>query len=57
MNKSESIKEFAGALAKAQGEIKGALKDQSNTFFKSKYADLSSVVEAIRAPFANYGIA
>jgi hypothetical protein len=52
MNKSESIKELAGALAKAQGSIKGALKDSANPFFKSKYADLSSVVEAIREAFA-----
>lgn len=57
MNKSESIKELAGALAKAQGEIKGALKDADNPFFKSKYADLASVVEAIRAPLATHGIA
>jgi len=56
MQKSEGIKELAGALAKAQGEIKGALKDQSNPFFKSKYADLASVVEAIRAPFAKNGL-
>jgi hypothetical protein len=57
MNKSESIKELAGALSKAQGEIKGALKDTDNPFFKSKYADLASVVEAIRAPLAKHGIA
>jgi hypothetical protein len=57
MNKSESIKELAGALSKAQGEIKGALKDADNPFFKSKYADLASVVEAIRAPLAKHGIA
>ena len=56
MQKSESIKELAGALAKAQGEIKGALKDQSNPFFKSKYADLSSVVDAIRVPFSKNGL-
>jgi len=52
MNKSESIKELAAALAKAQGSIKGAIKDSANPFFKSKYADLSSVVEAIREAFA-----
>lgn len=56
MNKSESIKELAAALAKAQGEIKGALKDSANPFFKSKYADLSSVVEAIRDPLAANGL-
>ena len=54
--KSESIKELATALAKAQGQIKGALKDSANPFFKSKYADLSSVVEAIREPLAGNGL-
>lgn len=57
MNKSDSIKELATALAKAQGEIKGAVKDSANPFFKSKYADLSSVVEAIRAAFSKHGLA
>src|SRR3990167_9463429 len=54
--KSESLKELATALAKAQGQIKGALKDSANPFFKSKYADLASVVEAIRGPLANNGL-
>lgn len=57
MNKSESIKELAAALAKAQGAMKGAVKDAANPFFKSKYADLSSVVDAIREPFAKNGLA
>ncbi len=56
MDKSESLKELAGALAKAQGQIKGAIKDSSNPFFKSKYADLSSVVEAIRVPLSANGL-
>lgn len=56
MNKSESIKELATALAKAQGAIKGALKDSSNPFFKSKYADLASVVEAIREQLSTNGL-
>lgn len=56
MSKSESIKELATALAKAQGMMKGALKDSANPFFKSKYADLASVVEAIRVPLANNGL-
>jgi hypothetical protein len=38
VTKSESIGKLADALAKAQGEIKGALKDSSNPFFKSTYA-------------------
>lgn len=57
MNKSDSIKELVGALAKAQAEIKGAVKDSTNPHFKSKYADLASIVEAIRAPLSKHGIA
>jgi hypothetical protein len=56
MNKSEQINELAGALAKAQAEIKGALKDAQNPFFKSSYADLASVWDAIRAPLAKHGL-
>lgn len=44
------------ALAKAQGMMGGALKDSDNPFFKSKYADLSSVMEAIRPAFAANGL-
>ena len=56
MQKSDDIKELATALSKAQGEIKGALKDSSNPFFKSKYADLASVWEAFRQPFSKNGL-
>lgn len=54
---SESIKELAAALAKAQGMIKPALKDQANPFFKSKYADLASVWEACREALSTNGLA
>ena len=43
-------------MAKAQGAMKGAVKDSANPFFKSKYADLASVVEAIRAAFSANGL-
>lgn len=56
MTTSESINELAAALAKAQGEMGGALKDSANPFFKSKYADLSSVWEACRAPLSKHGL-
>lgn len=36
------------AMAKAFPKIEGALKDSNNPHFKSKYADLTSVVEAIK---------
>jgi hypothetical protein len=56
MNQSESINELASAMAKAQAEMGGAVKDSANPFFKSKYADLTSVVKAIKEPFANNGL-
>lgn len=57
MTTSESINEIAGALAKAQAEMGGAVKDSANPFFKSKYADLSSVREAVNGPLTKHGIA
>ena len=50
MIQSESIANLAAALCKAQGKMKHAIKDADNPFFRSKYADLASVVEASR-PF------
>ena len=57
MNKSEQIDQLATALAKAQGEITGALKDSANPFFKSKYADLASCWDACRGPLSKHGLA
>jgi len=57
MTTSDQINEIAGALAKAQSEMNGAVKDAANPFFKSKYADLSSVMEACRGPLTKHGIA
>lgn len=56
MQQSESIKEIATALAKAQGEMKPAPKDATNPHFKSRYADLASIWEAIRKPLSSNGI-
>lgn len=57
MNTSEQIQDIAAALAKAQGEMGGAVKDSANPFFKSKYADLASVWDACRGPLTKHGIA
>jgi hypothetical protein len=57
MNKSDSIAALAAALSKAQAQIEGAIKDSTNPHFRSKYADLSSVVDAIRKPIAANGLA
>jgi hypothetical protein len=56
MRTSEKIDELAGALAKAQGVVEGALKDTANTFFRSKYADLASVWDACRKPLSDNGL-
>lgn len=56
MNRSEAINELATALAKAQSEIEGALKGANNPAFRSKYADLGAVWDAIREPFSKHGL-
>ena len=56
MNKSDQINHLAAALCKAQAEMGGAVKDAKNPFFKSSYADLTSVIKAIKEPFANNGL-
>ena len=56
MTRSESIKEIAAAMNKAQAEMTAAKKDAKNPFFKSKYADLGSVILALKEAFANNGL-
>ena len=56
MNKSESIKELATALAKAQAVMENASKDTANPFFKSRYANLESVVGVIRPALEKFGL-
>lgn len=57
MMKSDSIAALAAALAKAQSQIHGAIKDSTNPFFNSRYADLASVWEACRGPLTANGLA
>ena len=56
MKSSELINELANALCRAQSQMGGAVKDSSNPFFKSKYADITSVIKAIKQPFADNGL-
>ena len=56
MKQSESITDLATALCLAQAEMGGAIKDSNNPFFKSSYADLTSVIKVIKQPFANHGL-
>lgn len=48
--------ELNKALSKAQGEILAPAKETENPFFKSKYADLNAIVEAIKKPLQNNGL-
>ena len=48
MNHSESIKELAAALVAAQAEMPVVPKEADNPYFKSKYADLASIVKMIQ---------
>jgi hypothetical protein len=56
MEKSAEIGKLAEALAKAQGVMQNAKKDSENPFFKSKYADLGCIIDAVRKPFADNGL-
>lgn len=48
---------FVAALAAAQAEMANAAKDSNNPAFKSKYADLASVRDAVVPCLAKHGIA
>lgn len=54
--RSESIDALAGALAKAQGVMKNAALNKENPHFRSRYADLASVIDAIREPLSANGL-
>jgi len=51
------MSEIAKAFIKAQSEMRTPKKGNSNPFFKSKYADLNSVLEAVLEALHNNGIA
>jgi len=44
------MKNIAKSLATFRTKIESVKKDADNPFFKSKYADLSSILDAIKAP-------
>lgn len=55
-NQSENLNELFKALSNVQKVLQGAKKDAANPYFKSKYADLESVWEAIRNPLTANGL-
>lgn len=56
MKTSETIEKLALALCSAQGEMGGAVKGSANPFFKTSYADLTSVIRVIKEPCFKNGL-
>lgn len=57
MEKSETINNLAKALIDFQGRVQKIKKDAKNPFFKSNYASLSNIQDAISQPLAESGLA
>jgi len=56
MKKSESITEIANALINFKLAVGKLKKTATNPFFKSKYANISEVLEVIQQPLINAGL-
>ena len=56
MQRSETIGELAKALAAANLEITNPALDAVNPHFKSRYASLGAIINAVREPLAKHGI-
>lgn len=56
MKTSDSIKAIAPALLKAQKAVTFAAKDAKNPHFKSSYASLPSVIDAVKGALNDSGI-
>ncbi len=54
--RSYDLAELFTALAKAQAEMQSAELDSENPYFKSKYADLKSIVKATRPALTKHGL-
>lgn len=53
---SDNIADLAAALAKAQAEMGAVHKDQDNPYFRSKFAGLSTVWEAVKPALTKNGL-
>lgn len=58
MNAETKVKvaSLSAAMAKAFAEIEAATKSANNPHFKSKYADLGAVIEAVKPPLIKHGL-
>lgn len=58
MNAETKVKaaSLSAAMAKAFAEIEAATKSANNPHFKSKYADLGAVIDAVKPPLIKHGL-
>ncbi len=56
MKTSDQLDKIAPAILEAQKQITFALKDSVNPHFKSAFADVTSVIEAVKGPLNKNGI-
>lgn len=57
MKHTEKISQIAAAMVAAQGEFPNVAKNANNPFYKSKYADIAAVIDALRPILAKHRIA
>ena len=55
-HRSKDLNELFSAMAKAQSEMKIAGTDSENPYFKSRYADLATLVKASRPSLTKFGL-
>jgi len=56
VQRSESIKNIAKALAQFQAEVRNPANTESNPFYKSKYAPLSDILNLARPILSKHGL-
>lgn len=57
MNQSESIELLSAALVEFQRSSPDIRKNAVNPHFKNRYADLASIIDAVRGPLTDAGLA
>jgi hypothetical protein len=57
MKTSQETKDIFSAISMAQSQFTSALKDSLNPFFKSHYADISSIIQSIKPALGKNGLA
>ena len=56
MQQSETIGALAASLCKAQAELENVIKDAKNPHYKSDYATLAAIRDAVYPVFAKHGL-